>query len=114
MHKSCSTHSKVLKLLLLLAGIATFYYVEAQMSQLYTTQECNRCIKDGHVACRTSRDDTLGICCNPNGMDIEQCDAEAGKDGKENENFSFCTSNVNDPSSNSYACTYQGGSLQGQ
>ena len=37
MHRTCATRSKMLRILLLIAGIATFYYVEAQMKAVYTT-----------------------------------------------------------------------------
>lgn len=101
MHKARSSHSKVMKLLVFLAQIAAFQTVKAQMSAIYKTEECASCIAAGHVACRSATDDTLGYCCNPNGIDIEQCSSHV------DQNFGFCTSDVNDPSSNPYACPYQ-------
>ena len=102
MHKRCSTHQNILKVLIFVAAIATFYYVEAQMSMIQTTKECNNCLKAGHVACKKTTDVSKGVCCNPNGIDIEQCSAK-----EDSSNFAFCSSDVNSPSSIAYACPYQ-------
>lgn len=101
MRKVCFNHSNILKLLVFIAGIATFFYVEAQMSMVYTTQQCNSCLSEGHVSCRTSTNISQGICCNPNGIDIEQCSAHADV------NFDYCSSDVTNPTTEPYACPYQ-------
>ena len=41
------------------------------------------------------------MCCNPNGIDIEQCSAT-----KDPVNFQFCTTDANDPAANHYACPF--------
>ena len=45
-------------LLIALAAIMTGYLAEAQMNMLFSTAECNQCIRDGHVACLTTDDVT--------------------------------------------------------
>ena len=101
MFKNKRICSSVASILLLLATVE-LCSVKAQMNMFFTTEECNECMDDGHVACLTQGDVTQGLCCNPNGIDIEQCSAT-----NDPINFKFCTSDALDPSHNHYACPYQ-------
>ena len=100
MFKNKRICSSVASILLLLATVE-LSFVKAQMNMFFTTEECNECMEDGHVACLTQGDVTQGLCCNPNGIDIEQCSAT-----NDPINFKFCTSDALDPSHNHYACPY--------
>ena len=100
MFKSKRICSSVASILLLLATVE-LCSVKAQMNMFFSTEECNECMDDGHVACLTQGDVTQGLCCNPNGIDIEQCSAK-----EDSSNFAFCSSDVNNPSSVAYACPY--------
>jgi len=62
--KACATHGSVLKLVLLLASIATFYYVEAGFA-VYDTQGCDNCLDNNYVVCRSKFNTSVSYCCDP-------------------------------------------------
>ena len=109
MHHKCATKSNVLRVLLLLSGIATFYYVEAQMKAVYTTQECRQCLDDGFTTCRSARNNSISYCCDPNVMDTDECavDFDKLRYPDEAQHFDFCSSQVWPPSMEPYVCPYE-------
>lgn len=88
--KVCSNTS-ILKILLFLASIATFYYVEAAFA-IYDTASCDSCLDDGFVTCRSKHNNSISYCCDPTDPSVANCTSLPGDPNSDN--FQICSNEV--------------------
>lgn len=91
MLKACSSHGSILKLILFIASIAAFYYVDAAFA-VYDTASCDSCLDNNYVTCRSKHNNSISYCCDPADPNVANCTSLPGNANAEN--YDRCSTEV--------------------
>ena len=81
------------KLLVYLAAIFAFHYVDA--NSIITSQiQGNKCLDDGSITCQLRRNNSESMCCLAEEYGSDNCTSIPGNDNVDYYNFEFCSTEV--------------------